>query len=103
VGDAPALTEQEWLYTIAEHATWRKRVVSLARDKLPAHLQEPLDFAHHMVLDTSRIRREPGYTEIVPLDAAMRRTLAWERAHPAQDGTPTPEEYAAEDAVLASL
>ncbi len=34
---------------------------------------------------STRIRQELGYREPIPLDQALRRTIAWERAHPPAD------------------
>ena len=52
-------------------------------------------------MDGSRIRRDLGYTEIVSLDEALRRTIDWERAHPPAHVDPAQFDYAAEDAILA--
>ena len=41
----------------------------------------PGNLAQHWDADSTRIREELGYREIVPLDEAIRRTLAWERAN----------------------
>lgn len=53
-------------------------------------------------LDSTRIRRELGYREIVPLDEANWRTIEWERANPPGEFNPHPFDYAAEDAAIAS-
>jgi hypothetical protein len=55
------------------------------------------------VVDTTRIREELGYTEPVSRDEALRRTVAWERAHPPEEVDPQAFDYAAEDALLAEL
>jgi nucleoside-diphosphate-sugar epimerase len=103
VGDEPALTEQEWIRHIGQHAHWSGRVVGVSGERLPAHLKQDLDCAQDLVADTGRIRSELGYAEIVADDQAIRRTIAWERANPLEDGTPTQDNYAAEDAVLAAI
>lgn len=102
VGDEPPLSEQEWIKRIAQHAGWSGRIVSLPHDELPAHRQQKLNFDQDWIADTSRIRADLDYAEIVPLDEAIRRTITWERTHPSSD-MPSPEDYAAEDAVLAKL
>ena len=33
-----------------------------------------------MIMDSTRIRQELGYTEPVPLAEALQRTIMWERA-----------------------
>jgi nucleoside-diphosphate-sugar epimerase len=49
----------------------------IAADQLSPH---PHDFSHHLAIDTSRIRAELGYREIVPREEGLRRTIEWERA-----------------------
>jgi hypothetical protein len=50
-------------------------------------------------VDSSRIRVELGYKEVVAADEALRQTVAWERANLPDE----PLDYAAEDAVIAEL
>jgi hypothetical protein len=68
----------------------------------PTHLRAPGNLRQHWVVDSTRIRSELGYAEAVAREAAIRRTVAWERAHP-----PTMEmtrfDYAAEDEVARRL
>lgn len=42
-------------------------------------LQAGMNPAQELVLDSSRIRKELGYSESVPFEEAVRRTAAWER------------------------
>jgi hypothetical protein len=53
------------------------------------------------VVSSEKIRRDLDYREPVPRDEAIRRTIAWERAHPPQN--PPALEYEAEDKALARL
>lgn len=59
---------------------------------------------HHKLLDSSRIRRELGFTDLVEFDEAIRRTADWYREHPLERGGEDeqrigdPFDYAAEDA-----
>jgi dTDP-D-glucose 4,6-dehydratase len=68
---------------------------------MPEHLTAPYDFDHHLRANTSRIRNELGYSELVSLDEAMRETVAWERTHPPQPVDEKRFNYAAEDEALA--
>jgi len=61
-------------------AGWRGRVVPVAADELPENQRLPYDWSHHMAVDTSRIRAELGYAEVVPREEGIARTIAWERA-----------------------
>jgi len=66
---------------------------------MPAHLAKDWNPQQHLVIDSTRIRHELGYAEIVPTDEALRQTVAWERANPLQFD-PADYDYAAEDSVL---
>ena len=56
--------------------------------------------AQDVVVDTSRIRRELGYSEHIDLAEAFRRTIAWERDHFPEEIDPVLFDYAAEDRAL---
>jgi nucleoside-diphosphate-sugar epimerase len=102
LGDPFALTYADWVRAIGRAAGWPGEVIVLPDGRLPASLHPPAgDYEQHLIADTSRIRRELGYIEPVPLDEALRRTIAWERAS-RSDGRPR-FDYAAEDAALAAL
>jgi nucleoside-diphosphate-sugar epimerase len=103
VGEPVALTLADWVRAIGRAAGWNGAVLSVPPDGLPAHLARPLDFRQDMVADTSRLRCELGYTEPVPLDEALRRTVEWERANPPANIAMRNLDYAAEDAAVASL
>ena len=40
--------------------------------------ESPLDYRQHLVMDSSRIRKELGFVEVTPEEEALRRTIAWE-------------------------
>jgi hypothetical protein len=54
------------------------------------------------VASTDRIRNELGYREVIPLEEALRRTIAWERAHPPEHPF-AKFDYPAEDAAAGSM
>ena len=58
-----------------------------------------LTYAQDLAYDTSRVRNELGYKEIVSVDEGLRRTIAAVRENPPVIDT---AQYAAEDAALAS-
>lgn len=101
VGEVTAPTRVEWMRRIGVAAGWRGEVVALTRAVLPPSLVPDLDTAQDLVSDSSRIRTELGYRETLPPDEAMRRTVAWERAHPPASVDPAQFDYAAEDAAIA--
>jgi nucleoside-diphosphate-sugar epimerase len=97
-GDAPS--ELEWARLVARISGWQGELRALPDDSVPPHLRPPGNTAQHWVVDSSRIRDELGYRERVSREEALRRTLAWENAHPPQSVEPAQFDYAAEDEAL---
>lgn len=102
VGEKKAFSTAEWVKEIGKAAGWRGKVVVLPKSRLPADMVVDRDTSHHLAVDTSRIRRELGYSEPVPRIRALRRTIHWERSHPPEKIDPKMFDYSAEDAVLAA-
>jgi nucleoside-diphosphate-sugar epimerase len=102
VAERPAFSELEWARKIAATAGWNGEFVVLPKERMPVHLLQKGNSSQHWEADSSRIRRELGYREPVPIDDAIRRTVVWERewerAHPIGAFNPHPFDYAAEDA-----
>jgi nucleoside-diphosphate-sugar epimerase len=98
VAETPAYSELDWARQIAAAAGWPGEFVVLPDGRMPAHLRRPGNTAQHWEADSARIRRELGYSEPVALHEAIRRTIAWERAHPPAEFNPYPFDYAAEEA-----
>ncbi len=103
VAQPEAFTELEWTRKVAEAAGWGGDILVLPSALSPAHLQYPGDTRQHWVADSTRVRRELGFRERVPLEETLRRTIAWERAHPPAQVDPRKFDYEAEDAALARL
>lgn len=102
VGPERTLTEREWVEAIGRAHGWSGRVIAVPPELLPDELRAPIGTDQHLVLDSSRIRRELSYAEDVPLGDAIALTIEWERANPPLDA-PVALDYEAEDAVLARL
>jgi nucleoside-diphosphate-sugar epimerase len=95
VAEPTAYMEGEWVARIGAIVGWAGAVVAVAGEKMPV----PFDTAQDLCVDTTRIRVELGYREVVGRDDALRETLAWER-----DNLPElPVDYAREDRLLADL
>lgn len=103
VGEGQALTEVDWVRAIGRAADWAGEVVVVPRERLPVSLRWWGNAAmeQEWAVDTTRIRAELGYAEVISRDEALRRTVAWERANPPADLPPALFDYAAEDTVLA--
>jgi nucleoside-diphosphate-sugar epimerase len=100
VAEAPAFSELEWARKVAEAAGWSGRFITLRKERTPAHLVMPGNTAQHWEADSTRIREELGYREVVGLDEAIARTVEWERATPTGGFIPHLFDYPAEDAAI---
>lgn len=103
VAEPEALPEAEWVRRIGQAAGWKGEIVTLPKERMPAHLKSASNWDQHWAVDTSRIRQELGYKEPVPLDEALQRAVEGERAHPPETFDPAQFDYAAEDAALTEL
>lgn len=99
VGEEVAFTEAAWIRRLGAVTGWTGRVVALPTP--PERSPSTKDWRQHLVADTRKIRRALGYTEPVALDEALRRTIAWERAHPPENIDPDLFNYAEEEARMA--
>ena len=106
VGEPDALPLSEWASLIARQVSWGGQLVIRPNDDLPAHLRDarPDMWDHHLVADTSRIRRELGYREVVSREEGLRRALEWYAAEPPADPKAAGNlDYEAEDAALVTI
>ena len=106
VGEPDAVPFGEWAALIGKHMSWGGQLVVRPSDELPAHLRDerPGMWDHHLVADTSRIRRELGYREVVSREEGLRRTLGWYAEVPAPDPKVAGNlDYEAEDAALVTI
>lgn len=101
VAETPAFSELDWAGKIAAATGWDGEFITLPKERTPPHLVLPGNSAQHWEADSTRIRKELGYEEPVPLEEAIRRTINWERAHPPGEFNPHTFDYEAEDAAAA--
>ncbi|SRR5579884_935569 len=101
VGEETALSMEERVRLVGQLAGWRGRVVLAPQGRLPEALKWGINAGQDVVVDSSRIRRELGYREVVSVDEAMKRTVAWENENPPEEIDAKLFDYAAEDAFLA--
>ncbi|NHC36614.1 NAD-dependent epimerase/dehydratase family protein [Scytonema millei] len=101
------LTEAERLSRVGRVAGWQGKIVTVATESLPTDWNLPYNTAQHWFVDTTRIRQELGYSEIVSLEQALKTTIDWQRSHPPTEISPwTGKElldYATEDQILKSI
>lgn len=99
VGEEFVPTTAERVRLIGNVAGWGGDIVTFARSSLPPHLRDSYNYVQDLAYDTSRIRRELGYQEVVSVDEGLRFTIASLRAHPPSINA-AQFDYAAEDAAL---
>jgi nucleoside-diphosphate-sugar epimerase len=75
--EAPAMIERA--RAVARAAGWMGEVLAVPEDDLPPEDRRPGNFAQDILYDTSRIREDLDYEEIVSEEEGLRRTIAWER------------------------
>ncbi len=103
VSEPCALSMAERVAQIARAANWHGRVVIAPTERLPEKMREEGNMAQNIVVDSSRIRQELGYTERIDLEESFRRTIAWESVNPPEKTDPARFDYTMEDTVLAEL
>ncbi|AFZ30874.1 NAD-dependent epimerase/dehydratase [Gloeocapsa sp. PCC 7428] len=101
------VSEAERLNQIGKAAGWQGKVISIPQHYLPADWNLPFNTEQHWFADTTRIRQELGYSEVVSPEEALKQTIDWERSNPPQE---MPQwtglellDYATEDEILTRL
>ena len=101
----PAVTEADLIRAIANIIGWQGKIVILTKSQMPDTWKFELNLNQHWVTDSTPIRTELGYTEIVHRHEALKQTIAWERDNPPKDiphkGYDKLLSYRDEDAILA--
>jgi nucleoside-diphosphate-sugar epimerase len=99
VAEPEGLSYLEWTQRITRAAGWNGRIIVVPRGSF----KDPTNYEHHWVVDTTRIRAELGYMEVVPQEEAIRRTVKWQMANPLEKFDSKEFDYAEEDRILAEL
>jgi len=102
VGEVAGREERDWIQSIASEIGWKGEVISVSRSLLPEHMRGGINWQHHLATDTSRIRTDLGFSDPVSFHESLVRTIAWERANPAEI-RPDAFDYEAEDKIVFSL
>lgn len=91
-------TSLEWDQEIAKATHWQGHFELLPKDAMPNHLvDDHANWSQNLNTDSSLIRNELGYQEIIPLEKALQRTIAWERNNPPVKIDASQFNYEAED------
>jgi len=103
VGEPFALSMAERVEHLAKITDWPGQIVILPTERLPASMRETGNMDQHIVVKSSRIRQELGYSERLDLAECLRRAVDWESCNPPASIDPARFDYATEDRVVASL
>jgi len=103
IGETDAFSMADWVKAIGKAAHWQGKIIRLPAEQLPVHLHVDFDVRQHLVVDTTRIRTELGYSEIVCRDEAIQRTIAWEHSNPPKSFDTDSFDYLTENKALAKL
>ncbi|MBW4598496.1 MAG: NAD-dependent epimerase/dehydratase family protein [Calothrix sp. FI2-JRJ7] len=105
VADIENKNEAERITQVGKIAQWQGKVVTISENQLPPQWKLPLNVKQDWLVDSTRIRQELGYKEIVSSDEALWRTINWQRANvlqqPTQFAAPYLLDYAVENEILA--
>lgn len=101
VAEQTTYTEADWVQRIGDAVGWPGKVIAVPEQVLPKRLRQPYDFGQQYIVDSTRIRRELGYSEPVSEHHALETTIEWERRNPPE---PAPAiDYNAEDEALDAI
>jgi len=103
VGEQHWDTEADWIRKIAACMEWPGRVLELPIEDMPPHLLTPLDWRHHLMGDTTRIRDELEFSEPVPEEEWLRASCEWQRGRSPEQQDHRIFDYDAEDAAIAAV
>ncbi|MDJ0634092.1 MAG: NAD-dependent epimerase/dehydratase family protein [Xenococcaceae cyanobacterium MO_188.B29] len=107
VAELPGSTVADLVKAIAKIVGWQGEIVIIPKTQMPASWEFKANLNQHWITDSSRLRTELDYTEIVDRDEAFRKTISWERKHPPEEFSEVEKskllDYTTEDKVLASL
>lgn len=107
--DEHVLPNAEWVQKVSALLGHTFDTVSIPFEVLPAGFRATppqLLYRHHCVMDISKIKQQLGYRDVVSVDEALAKTVAWYQQHPlaneceAEQNLGDPFDYAYEDAFI---
>lgn len=100
VAEPENLSQSEWIKRIGNIFGWQGKVVVLSKEELPQKMRAGFRTEQDLTVDTTRIRNELRYREIVQLNEALRNTIKWEIENPPTQIDPELYDYKTEDEIL---
>ena len=80
-----------------------EKLLLFQKNEPPDFINSGIDTTQHLAVDTTRIRNELGYKELISQDEALRKTVVWERSHLPEKFDPKMFDYKSEDEYLENL
>jgi nucleoside-diphosphate-sugar epimerase len=100
VGEPQTLSMNEWVELIGNVSEWNGELVVIPREHIPENLKIDINIAHNLVIDSTKIRKDLRFKEIISLNESIQRTIEWERANPPSKIDISNFNYSAEDEAL---
>jgi len=97
VGEERAHSVYEWVVRIANAMDWKLEVVKTNAKFLPNYQKQPFNYRQHLVMDTSSLREDIGFSEPVGSAEAIEKTIEYQRWYFSKDKKPIPWDYRLED------
>ncbi len=103
VGEKTVLTERKWIETLAREIGWKGEIVVIAKNLMSESTETDINLSQDIIADTSKIRCQLNFKEIVSRDEAIKKTIDWERKNPPVTIDAKEFDYEAEDKILKQL
>lgn len=107
--DDGLLSNREWVQLLCEQLEHELELVDIPFELIPKGFRATatqLLYRSHRVMDTSKVKRQLGYRDVVPVESALEKTLRWYTDHPLPPGGELernlgdPFDYAYEDRLM---
>lgn len=96
-------TIRDLVEELAQITGWSGEILTTPASGPPPDVSQHCNLSQDLDLDSTKIRAELGYGELISRRDALARTVAWERDNPPRQIDLTQLDYAAEEAMLAAL
>jgi len=103
VGEEISLSMEEWVREIGRVAGWKGKILTVPEDLLPENLRMKENTEHHLVTDTTKIRKDLAFFETVSFDEGLKRAIEWERNNSPVKIDPLQFDYDTEDRIIRQL
>ncbi len=99
LAEEAARTELEWLKILAEKLNWQGEICLCETHQLEPPLRENLRWEQDLLMDSSKIRTQLGYKELIPFVVGLEETITFEKIFHEESPQVLPMPYALEDRI----